>query len=179
MAKKESLQKEIGRTRPPRVHITYDVETNGAIEKKEIPFVVGVLADLAGHPKEPLPPVKEREFVEISRDNFDKVLAGIGPRIVFKVDNKLTDEDTRYSIELKFSSMEDFAPARVAEQIDPLREMLELRRKLANLKSSLSGNDKLENLLQGVIHNTERFNKLKSEVSGGPDQSSGDVNKES
>src|SRR5271157_458055 len=90
---RETIQKKIGRVRPPRVHITYDVETGGAIEKKEIPFVAGVLADLSGNPDKPLPKIQDRNFVEIDRDNFDKVLSKIGPRLTFKVDNRLTDED--------------------------------------------------------------------------------------
>jgi type VI secretion system protein ImpB len=94
---KESLQKKIGRVRPPRVQITYDVETGGAIEKKELPFVVGVLADLSGQPDKPLPAVKDRNFVEVDRDNFDKVLAKMAPRLVFKTDNKLTNDDTKTS----------------------------------------------------------------------------------
>src|SRR6266513_846209 len=111
---KESLQKKIGRVRPPRVHITYDVETGGAIEKKELPFVVGVLADLSGNPEKALPAVKDRNFAEIDRDNFDQILAKSAPRLTFKVDNKLTDDDTRLGIELKFRSLEDFEPQSIA-----------------------------------------------------------------
>src|SRR5271165_6764445 len=132
---KESLQKKIGRVRPPRVQITYDVETGGAIKKKELPFVAGVLADLSGDPAVPLPAVKDRKFVQIDRDNFDKVLAKSAPRLAFKVDNKLSDDDTKIGIELKFSSMEDFEPQMLAEQVEPLRKLIELRRKLANLRS--------------------------------------------
>jgi len=161
---KESLQKKISRVRPPRVHITYDVETGGAIEKKELPFVVGVLADLSGQPEKPLPKIADRKFVQVDRDNFDKVLASMAPRLTFKVDNTLTDDDTKLSVELKFSSMEDFEPQRVAEQIEPLRKLLELRRKLSNLQSSLCGNDKLDSLLQTVIQNTESLNRLRTEV---------------
>lgn len=161
---RETIQKKIGRVRPPRVHITYDVETGGAIEKKEIPFVAGVLADLSGNPDKPLPKIQDRNFVEIDRDNFDKVLSKIGPRLAFKVDNRLTDEDAKLPVELRFSSMEDFEPAKVAEQVEPLRKLLELRRKLSNLRSGLYGNDKLEQLLQEVVHNTEVFGKLRSEL---------------
>jgi type VI secretion system protein ImpB len=161
---KESLQKKIGRVRPPRVQITYDVETGGAIEKKELPFVVGVLADLSGQPAKPLPAVKDRNFIEIDRDNFDKVLARMTPRLVFKVDNKLTNDDTKIGVELKFSNMEDFEPQNVAEQVEPLRKLIELRRKLANLRSSLYGNDKLEKMLQKILNDDEELNKLRSEV---------------
>jgi type VI secretion system protein ImpB len=161
---KESLQKKIGRVRPPRVQITYDVETGGAIEKKELPFVVGVLADLSGQPDKPLPAIKDRKFVEIDRDNFDQVLAKMTPRLAFKVDNKLSDDDTKIGCEIKFSNMEDFEPQNVVEQIEPLRKLIELRRKLSNLRSSLYGNDKLEKMLQQILNDDQELNKLRTEV---------------
>jgi type VI secretion system protein ImpB len=166
---KESLQKKIGRVRPPRVQITYDVETGGAIQKKELPFVAGVLADLSGDPAAPLPAVKNRKFIQIDRDNFDKVLAKIAPRLAFKVDNKLSDDDTKIGIELKFSSMEDFEPQKLADQVEPLRE---LRRKLANLRSSLYGNDKLDKMLQQILNDNGELDKLRGEV-GLPEAGSG------
>src|SRR5580658_7794310 len=110
---KESLQKKLSRVRPPRVHITYDVETGGAIEKREIPFVVGVLADLSGMPEKPLPAIKDRKFVQIDRDNFNEVLGKINPRLAFKVPNKLSEDDTKLGVELKFKDMDDFHPAKV------------------------------------------------------------------
>jgi type VI secretion system protein ImpB len=152
---KESLQKKLGRVRPPRVHITYDVETLGAIEKREIPFVVGVLADLSGQPSKPLPKLKDRKFTDIDRDNFDQIMAKQEPRITFKVDNKLTEEGGRMGLELKFSKLDDFQPDNVARQVAPLNQLLELRTKLSNLRSSLYGNDKLESLLQQAITETE------------------------
>jgi type VI secretion system protein ImpB len=161
---KESLQKKIGRVRPPRVQITYDVETGGAIEKKELPFVVGVLADLSGQPDKPLLTVKDRKFVEIDRDNFDKVLAKTEPRLAFKVDNKLSNDDTNIGVELRFSNMEDFEPQNVVEQVEPLRKLIELRRKLSNLRSSLYGNDKLDKMLQQILNDDQELNKLCSEV---------------
>jgi type VI secretion system protein ImpB len=161
---KESIQKKLGRVRPPRVHITYDVETGGAIEKKELPFVVGVMADLSGQPEKALPLVKDRKFVDIDRDNFDAVLAKAAPRLVYKVDNTLTEDDTRLGVELKFKSLEDFEPQNVAKQVEPLRKMLEIRNQLTNLRSSLYGNDKFDALLQEVIHNTAALDKLRSEV---------------
>jgi type VI secretion system protein ImpB len=161
---KESIQKKIGRVRPPRVHITYDVETGGAIEKKELPFVVGVLADLSGSPDKPLAKVKDRNFVEVDRDNFDQVLARSSPRLVFKVDNKLSDDDTRLALELRFKSLEDFEPQKVAMQVEPLRKLLELRNKLSNIRSSLYGNDKLESSLQELVHNPDALDKLRSEL---------------
>lgn len=161
---RESIQKKIGRVRPPRVHITYDVETGGAIEKKQIPFVVGVMADLSGQPAKPLPKIKDRKFVEIDRDDFDRVLGRTEPRLTFKVDNKLTDEDTKLSVELRFSKLEDFEPQNVAQQIEPLRKLLELRNRLANLRSSLYGNDKLEELLQEILGNTEALERLRTDL---------------
>jgi type VI secretion system protein ImpB len=166
--KKESLQKDITRVRPPRVHLTYDVETGGAIQKKELPFVAGVLADLSGDAAVPLPPVKNRKFVEIDRDNFDNVLNKMAPRIVFKVDNKLNNDDTKLGVELKFSSMEDFEPQKVAEQVEPLRRLIELRKKLSNLRSSLYGNDKLDKLLQKIINDHEEIQKLRGEMGALP-----------
>jgi type VI secretion system protein ImpB len=169
---KESLQKKIGRVRPPRVQITYDVETGGAIEKKELPFVVGVLADLSGQPDKPLLTMKDRKFVEIDRDNFDKVLTKMEPRLAFKVDNKLSNDDTKIGVELRFSNMEDFEPQNVAEQVEPLRKLMELRRKLSNLRSSLYGNDKLDKMLQEILNDDQELNKLRTEV-GLPEQDPG------
>jgi type VI secretion system protein ImpB len=164
MSPKESINKKLARVRPARVHISYDVETGGAIEKKEIPFVAGIMADLSGQPEKPLPQLKERNFVEIDRDNFDQVLGKMAPRLAFKVENKLTNDDTKLGIELKFGRMEDFEPQNVVEQVEALRKLSETRRKLANLRSSLYGNDKLDSLLQDVLHNTDTMNKLRTEV---------------
>ena len=107
-----SLQHKLDRVRRPRVQITYDVETNGAMEKTELPFVVGVLADLSGQPSSPLRPLKERKAVNIDRDNFNDVLAKATPRVAMKVQNRLTDEDTKLAVELNFKTMDDFDPAR-------------------------------------------------------------------
>jgi type VI secretion system protein ImpB len=161
---KESLQKKVGRVRPPRVHITYDVEKGDAIEKRDLPFVVGVLADLSGMPEKPLPPIAKRKFTLIDRDNVNDVMRKIGPRLAFKVPNRLSEDDTKLNVELRFESMDDFQPARVAQQITPLRKLLDLRNSLANLRSSLIGNEKLENLLQEVIQNQELLQKAGSEA---------------
>ena len=166
MATKESIQKKVGRVRPPRVHITYDVETGGAIEKREIPFVVGVLADLSGQPSKPLPRLKDRKFTEIDRDNFDQVMAKQEPRLAFKVDNKLTAEGGKMGVELKFTKLGDFQPDEVARQVAPLNQLLELRTKLSNLRSSLYGNDKLEALLQQAITETESVRRGSEKPAG-------------
>jgi len=164
MPKTESLQHKLDRVRAPRVHLTYDVEIGDAIEMKEIPFVVGVLGDLSGKPDEPLPRLKDRKFVEIDRDNFNKVLEGMKPRLAYRVDNKLTDDDTKLAVELRFKSMDDFHPERVATQVEPLRKMVEARQKLSDLLNKLDGNDKLDELLQGVIASTESQQQVGKEA---------------
>lgn len=161
---KESLQKKEGRVRPPRVHITYDVETGGAIEKRELPFIVGVMADLSGMPEKPLEAISKRKFVQIDRDNVDDVMKKIQPRLAFKVNNRLNEDDTKLNVELRFQSMEDFAPAKIAQQITPLRKLLELRSSLANIRSSLIGNEKLESILQDVIQNQEKLQQAGAEA---------------
>jgi len=152
----QSLQHKLDRVRRPRVHITYDVETGGAMKKVELPFVVGVLADLSGQPKQSLPPLKERKAVYIDRDNFNDVLARAGARLALRVANKLTDPNSKLAIDLNFKHMDDFEPARVAEQIGPLKQLLEMRQELTQLLSRMEGNDKLEQLLADVLANTEK-----------------------
>jgi type VI secretion system protein ImpB len=164
MAKKESLQHKLDRVRAPRVQITYDVEVGDAIEMKEIPFVVGVLADLSGKPDEPLPKLKDRKFVEIDRDNFNNVLAAMKPRAAFRVDNKLTGDDSKLAVELRFKSLDDFHPEQVAQQVDPLRKLVDARRRLSDLLGKLDGNDRLDELLQEVIASSESLQKLGQET---------------
>lgn len=164
MAKKDSLQHTLDRVRAPRVQITYDVEIGDAIEMKEIPFVVGVLADLSGKPDEPLPRMKDRKFVEIDRDNFNNVLEGMKPRLAFKVDNKLSGDDTKLAVELRFKSIDDFRPENVVTQIQPLKKLLDARQKLAALLGKLDGNDKLDDLLQQIISSTDSLQALGKEA---------------
>jgi type VI secretion system protein ImpB len=163
---KESAQHKLDRVRPPRVQITYDVHVGDAIELKELPFVVGVLGDFTGNPEQPLPRLKDRKFVEVNPDNFDTVLEGMKPHLSFAVENKLSDDPDgpQLKIDLKFRKFEDFEPGNVAKQVKPLKELLELRTRLANLRSSLQGNDKLEELLLGAIANTENLERLKGEI---------------
>jgi len=163
---RQSTQHKLDRVRSPRVHITYDVEVGDAIELKELPFVMGVLGDFTGQPVEALAKLKDRKFVEVNPDNFDTVLAGMKPHLAFSVDNKLSDEPDagQLKVDLNFRSMEDFEPEQVARQVKPLRELLELRTRLSDLRGSLQGNDKLEELLQDAITNTEKLGKLKEEV---------------
>ena len=160
----ESTQHRLDRVRKPRVHITYDVEIGGAIQIKELPFVVGVLADLSGKSEEPLPKLKDRKFVEIDRDNFNKALAGMKPRLAFQVENQLQNDGTKMNVELKFNSMDDFSPEQVTRQVEPLRKLLEARDRLSNLVNKMDGNDKLEELLQDVLSNTESLKALKTQT---------------
>jgi type VI secretion system protein ImpB len=160
MAKKESLQHKIDRVRPPRVQITYDVEIGGAIELKELPFVLGVLGDFVGKPEEPLAPLKSRKFVEIDPDNFNQILAGMSPRLAYTIENKLQDDGSKMGIELKFNSIEDFEPDNIVQQVEPLRKLVEARQKLADLRSKMDGNEKLENLLEDVISNADKQKQL-------------------
>jgi type VI secretion system protein ImpB len=163
MAKKESTQHKLDRVRAPRVHITYDVDIGDAIEKKELPFVVGVLGDFSGNPLEPLPKLKDRKFVFIDRDNFNGVLKGIKPRLTYRVDNTLAKNGTQLGVELNFNSLEDFEPQNVVKQVEPLRKLLEVRNKLADLRNKMGGNDKLEELLMDVLQNTEKLKTLGQE----------------
>jgi len=162
---KESMQKKLDRVRPPRVQIKYEVEIGDAMEMKELPFVLGVLGDYSGKPEKPLPPLKQRKFVNIDRDNFDKVLEGMAPRVAYRVDDKLSgDDDKQLNVELKFKSMDDFHPENVARQIEPLRQLLETRDKLKDLLAKLEGNDKLDELLQNVLNSTEAQQALKKDL---------------
>lgn len=160
---KESTQKKLSRVRPPRVQITYDVEIGDAIETKELPFVLGVLGDYSGNPKEPLPKLKDRKFVEIDRDNFDDVLKGVAPRLLLQVDNELQKDGSRLGVELNFSKLEDFEPANIVKQIEPLKKLLEARTRLSDLRNKITGNDKLEELLDEVVRDTEKLKMIGAE----------------
>lgn len=157
---RESTQKRIARDRAPRVQINYDVEIGDAIETKELPFVLGVLGDYAGHSKEPLPKLKDRKFIQVDGESFDDVMKGVSPRLVIRVDNKLKNDDSQIAVELKFNKMEDFEPAKVVRQVEPLRKLLEARVRLSDLRGKLAGNDKLEELLEKIIHDTEKLQTL-------------------
>ena len=147
----ESNQHWLDRNRPPRVQITYDVEIGGAIEMKELPFVVGVLGDFSGQPVEPLPRLKDRKLIEIDRDNFDQVLAAQAPRLALRVDNKLSDDGSKMNVEMKFNNLADFEPDQVVQQVEPLRKLVEARHKLRDILSKTDGNDKLEAMLTDLL----------------------------
>jgi type VI secretion system protein ImpB len=163
---KESTQHKLDRIRSPRVQITYDVEVGGATESKELPFVVGVLGDYTGQPEQPLPKLKDRKFVEIDRDNFDAVLEGMRPHLGFTVENKLSEESDapNLKVDLRFKSLEDFEPQNIARQIEPLRQLLELRTRLADLRGTLQGNDRLEEVLLDAVNDTEKLRQIQGEI---------------
>jgi type VI secretion system protein ImpB len=162
----ESVHKKLERVRPPRVHITYEVETGGAIEMKELPFVMGVLGDFSGMPVDPLPALKERKFVEVTPDTFDGVLKSMKPHLAFKVDNLLSEDPNagKIGVDIKFESLDDFSPDQIARQVEPLRKLLDLRQQLADVRGSLQGNDKLEEILQATLGDTEKLQRLKAEM---------------
>ena len=160
MAKKESVQKKLQKVRPPRVQLTYDVERGDAIELKELPFVVGVLGDFAAQTEVPQGKVRDRKFVNIDLDNFDDVIDGLAPRISFRAKNRLTADGGSLAVNLTFKKFEDFRPEAVVEQVEPLRKLLEARSKLADLRNKLAGNEKLEDLLNDVLNNTEQLQRL-------------------
>jgi type VI secretion system protein ImpB len=163
---KESTQQKLSRVRAPRVHITYEVETGGAIELKELPFVMGVLGDFSGQPSQPLPRLGARKFIEVTPDNFDNVLAGMNPHLSYAVENKLSEDSNagQMKVDLNFQSLDDFSPEQVARQVKPLRELLELRTKLSNLRANLQGNDDLDAKLMEIAGNTESLEKLRKEL---------------
>lgn len=161
----DSTQQKITRIRPPRVQITYDVEVGDANVKKQLPFVVGIMSDLSGKPENPLPPLKERKFVEIDRDNFNDVMASTQPRLALRVKNRLDeDSDSWMNVELKFQNLDDFHPAQLLKQIEPLRKLYEARIRLTDLLAKLDGNDDLDKLLQDIVNNTEGLQEIRHQV---------------
>lgn len=165
----ESTQHRLDRVRRPRVHITYDVEIGGAMEIRELPFIMGVLADLSGKPVEPLPRLQDpsRKFVEIDEDTFDTVMGAIQPRLAFQVDNTLTNDDSKMAVELQFNHLEDFEPEHVVQQVQPLRDLLAIRQQLAALLAKADGNDQLNGRLEDIIRNTELLQRVSQEARQG------------
>lgn len=161
-----STQHKLDRVRPPRVQVTYDVEIGNAIEIKELPFLVGVLGDFNGMPLQPLPRLRDRKFVEVNPDNFDAVLETMNPHLAYSVENKLTDNPDagQMRVDLHFKSFQDFEPANVAKQVKPLRELYELRVKLADLLGTLQGNDRLNDVLLDAVTNADKLTRLRSEI---------------
>jgi type VI secretion system protein ImpB len=159
-----SVHDKLGRVRKPRVHISYEVETEGATVERELPFVMGVMGDFAGDPSEPLKPVAERKFVQIDRDNFNDVMARIAPGLNLKVDNTLADDGSQMSVSLKFRSMEDFEPHNVAQQVPALKALLETRAKLRDLMSKADRSEELEQLLEQVLQDEKKLKELSSQL---------------
>jgi type VI secretion system protein ImpB len=159
-----SVHEKLARVRKPRVHITYDVETDGAAIVRELPFVVGVMGDYAGDPTEPIKPLAERKFVQIDRDNFNDVMARVAPGLNLKVDNTLAGDDSQMAVNLKFKSLDDFDPAKVAEQVPALKAMLETRSRLRDLVSKADLSEELEGLLEQVLQDKSKLDALSAEL---------------
>ena len=160
----ESQQSKLSRVRKPRVHITYEVETEGAEVVKELPFVVGVMGDFSGDPTEKLKPLKDRKFIQIDRDNFNDVLKRMTPGLNMRVENTLAGDGSEMGVNLKFEKMEDFEPANVVKQVDPLKKLMETRDKLRDLATKIDRSDDLENVLEEVLSNTDQLKKLSGEL---------------
>jgi type VI secretion system protein ImpB len=158
----DSLQKWVGRNRPPRVQITYDVEIGDAIEKKELPLVVGILADLSGQPLVPPPKLKDRRLIEIDRDNFNEVMGKIAPRLDISVPDTYKGQGN-LKIELNFTQFDHFHPESVVKQVPRLAKLLEVRQQMRDLLGKLDGNDELDALLENIIQNTQELKVLKGD----------------
>jgi type VI secretion system protein ImpB len=155
---------KLKRVRKPRVHITYDVETEGAAVKKELPFVVGVMGDFSGDNTEVLKPLKDRRFIQIDRDNFDDVLKRMSPSLNLVVENTLSEDDSQFNVSLNFKSIEDFEPAAVVNQVEPLRKLMETRNKLRDLMTKIDRSEELENVLEEVLSNTSSLDSIAKEL---------------
>lgn len=159
-----SVHDKLNRVRKPRVHITYDVETEGAQQERELPFVMGVMGDFSGDPTSPLQPMADRKFVQIDRDNFNEVMTRMTPGVNLKVDNKLSEEGGQMGVNLKFRGIEDFDPARVAQQVPALRALMETRQKLRDLMSKVDRSDELEGLLEQVLKSETDMKALQNQL---------------
>ena len=162
-----SINDKLKRVRKPRVHITYDVETEGAAVTKELPFVVGVMGDFSGDPTTPLKSLKDRKFVQIDRDNFNSVMSRLTPGLNLKFDNTLADDGSQMAVNLKFSSMDDFEPENIVSQVDPLQKLKETRDKLSDLMSKADLSEDLEGVLEKVLQSTDDMKKLSEELGVG------------
>jgi type VI secretion system protein ImpB len=159
-----SVHDKLGRIRKPRVHISYEVETEGAAIARELPFVVGVMGDYAGDPTEPMKPLAERKFIQIDRDNFNDVMARVAPGLNLKVDNTLAADGSQMAVNLQFKSMGDFDPVKVAEQVPALKAMLETRARLRDLVSKADLSEELEGLLEDVLQDRSKLDALSAEL---------------
>lgn len=168
----DSIHDKLKRVRKPRVHITYDVETNGAVEEKELPFVMGVMGDYSGDNTENKKAIKDRKFSQIDRDNFNEVMGNIEPSLNMKVDNTLEGDDSQLSVGLNFKNMEDFEPQNIVNKVEPLKKLMDTRNKLRDLLTKADRSDDLESLLEEVLSNADSIAALKGEL--GTDDAEGD-----
>ena len=159
-----SIHDKLKRVRKPRVHITYDVETEGALVKKELPFVIGVTGDFSGHNTEDLKPLKDRRFIQIDRDNYNDILKRMNPKLNINVENTLSDDNSEMKLSLSFKSLDDFEPAAVVNQVEPLKKLMDTRNKLRDLMTKIDRSEDLENILEDVLNNTASLDKLASEL---------------
>ena len=160
----ESIHDKLKRVRKPRVHITYDIETNGAIVEKELPFVVGVMGDYSGDSTENKKNLKDRKFTQIDRDNFNEIMGKVSPGLTLKVDNTIADDGSEMSVDLKFNNMEDFEPHRVVDQVEPLKKLLDTRNKLRDLLTKADRSEELETILEDVLSSTEALQSMSEEL---------------
>ncbi len=159
-----SMNDKLEKVRKPRVHIKYEVETEGGREQKELPFVVGVMGDFSGDPTEPLKPLKERKFTEINGENFDDVMKRMTPGAKFKVKNTLENDGSEIAVDLKFGSMKDFEPAQVVQQVEPLRRLMETRNRLRDLMAKADSSEELDGLLKSVLQSEDEMGSLRGEI---------------
>jgi type VI secretion system protein ImpB len=159
-----SINQKLERVRKPRVHIKYEVETDGAQIERELPFIVGVMGDFSGNPTTPLRPFKERKFVQIDRDNFNDVMTRIAPELNIRVENKLADDGSEMPVQLKFKSMDDFEPGQIAQQVPALKKLLDTRNQLRDLITKVDRSAELEGLLERVLQNDAELKDLSTQL---------------
>ncbi|KAB7622588.1 type VI secretion system contractile sheath small subunit [Alkalilimnicola sp. S0819] len=169
------IHDKLKRVRKPRVHISYEVETEGAMVEKELPFVMGVMGDFSGDAAAPLKPLKDRRFVQIDRDNFDQVLASMSPGLNLKVPNTLKGDDSEFAVSLKFESLADFEPAAVVEQVEPLRRLLEARNRLRDLATKTDRSEELEAIIERVLTNQADLSELAAAMDKDTDKEQDDA----
>ncbi|AMW80247.1 type VI secretion protein [Acinetobacter sp. TGL-Y2] len=164
MAKRESVQKKLQRIRPPRVQLTYDVEIGDGKEVKELPFVVGVLGDFSAASELEKTKLKDKKFINVDLENIDEVMESLAPRASFQVENTISEEGGRMGVDLTFNSMADFRPENVVQQVDPLRKLVDARERLSDLRNKISNSERLEDLLDEVLKNTDQIRKMSAEA---------------
>lgn len=170
----DSIHDKLKRVRKPRVHISYDVEKNGAVEKKELPFVMGVMGDYSGDNTEDKKSLKDRKFSQIDRDNFNEVMGNISPQVNMKVENTLEGDGSEMSVDLKFKNMEDFEPQNIVQNVDPLKKLMDTRNKLRDLLTKADRSEDLENILEEVLSSTDALASLQGELGTGEEKKGDD-----